>query len=207
MNEVLACTATVLSLYVSCSCSVVFGWIWNSPPSLPAKRAAGCMGQWSAQLTSLLLVWSQASPGVQMHSSALDIFTVHSILLDIIFTIALGLVCIALFQINDHTIYLLGFYSFSGFRPKLQLCPNFWLGHVVEPFMEALGSQRHAGLAARAAPHLTGGTPAQVTTKEPLVCLSTCGCPIPLLPMCWGGGAFSPAVQMCCCVTRWGQSH
>lgn len=126
-----------------------------------------------------------------MHSSALDIFTVHSILLDIIFTIALGLVCIALFQINDHTIYLLGFYSFSGFRPKLQLCPNFWLGHVVEPFMEALGSQCHAGLAARAAPHLTGGTPAQVTTKEPLVCLSTCGCPILLLPMCWGGG-FQP---------------
>lgn len=191
MNEVLACTATVLSLYVSCSCSVVFGWIWNSPPSLPAKRAAGCMGQWSAQLTSLLLVWSQASPGVQMHSSALDIFTVHSILLDIIFTIALGLVCIALFQINDHTIYLLGFYSFSGFRPKLQLCPNFWLGHVVEPFMEALGSQRHAGLAARAAPHLTGGTPAQVTTKEPLVCLSTCGCPIHCF-LCAGGGGFQP---------------
>lgn len=63
MNEVLACTATVLSLHVS-SCSVVFGWIWNSSPSLPAKRAAGCMGQWSARLTSLLLVWSQASPGV-----------------------------------------------------------------------------------------------------------------------------------------------
>lgn len=125
MNEVLACTATVLSLYVSCSCSVVFGWIWNSPPSLPAKRAAGCMGQWSAQLTSLLLVWSQASPGVQMHSSALDIFTVHSILLDIIFTIALGLVCIALFQINDHTIYIFArLLQFFWFSAKIAAVPK-----------------------------------------------------------------------------------
>lgn len=124
-----------------------------------------------------------------MHSSALDIFTVHSILLDIIFTIALGLVCVALFQIDDHTIYLLGFYSFSVLQPKLQLCPNFWLGHVVEPCIEALDSQHHTGLATRAAPDpsLSAGTPAQATTKEPLVCLGTCGCPILLLPMRWGG--------------------
>lgn len=56
-----------------------------------------------------------------MHSSALDIFTVRSILLDIIFTIALGLVHIALFQVNDRTVYLLGFYRFSVLQPKLQL--------------------------------------------------------------------------------------
>lgn len=88
LEEVLVCAAAVLGPCVSCSFSVVFGWICNSPP---AKWAAGCMGQWLAQLTSLLLVWSQASPGVQMHSSVMNIFTVHSILLDIIFTIALGL--------------------------------------------------------------------------------------------------------------------
>lgn len=124
-----------------------------------------------------------------MHSSALDIFTVHSILLDIIFTITitLGFVCIALFQINDCAIYLLGFYSFSVLQPKLQLCPNFWLGHVVEPFMEALDSQHHAGLATVLHPlRLSAGTPAEVTMKEPLMCLSTYGCPTLLLPKCWG---------------------
>lgn len=77
------------------------------------------MGQCCAGLASLLLVWSRASPGVQMQNSALDIFTVHFILLDIIFTVALGLVCIALFQINDHTICFLGFYSFSVLQPEL----------------------------------------------------------------------------------------
>lgn len=97
-------------------------------------------------------------------------------------------VCIVLFQINDPTIYLLGFYSFSVLQPKSQLYPNFWLGHVIEPSMEALGSQHHAGLTTRATPNppLSAGTLLQVTTKEPLVCLSTYGCPILLPPMRWG---------------------
>lgn len=135
-----------------------------------------------------------------MQSSALDIFTVRSILLDIIFTIALGLVCIALFQINDHTMYLLGFYSFSVLQPELQLCPNFWLGRVVEPFMEALGSQHCAGLTSGAAPSpsLSAGTPAHATAEEPLVCLSTYGCPILLLPMHWGGFQPSGADVLLC---------
>lgn len=114
-----------------------------------------------------------------MRSSALDIFTVRSILLDIIFTIALGLVHIALFQINDPTIYLLGFYSFSVLQPKLQLCPNFWLGHVVEPFMEALDSQHRAWACNQTAPapSLSAGTPAQGQPRSPLCASAPMGVP------------------------------
>lgn len=55
--------------------------------------------------------------------------------------------------------------------------------------MEALDSQQYAALATRAAPNpsLSTGASAQATTKAPLVCLSTHGCPILWLPMCWGG--------------------
>lgn len=114
---------------------------------------------------------------------------------------------IALFQINDHTIYLLGFCTFSVLRPKLQLCPNSSQESVVEPFMEALNSQHRAGLATRAVPSPSPSTDtsAQVTAREPLVCFSSHGCPILLLLMHWGPS--SPAVQMCCWVTRWGHSH
>lgn len=114
---------------------------------------------------------------------------------------------IALFQINDHTIYLLGFCTFSVLRPELQLCPNSSQESVVEPFMEALNSQHRAGLATRAvpSPSPSTGTSAQVTAREPLVCFSCHGCPILLLLMHWGPS--SPAVQMCCWVTRWGHSH
>jgi len=123
-----------------------------------------------------------------MHSSALDIFTVHSILLDIIFTISLGLVRIALFQINDCTIFLLGFNSFSVLWPKLQLCPNFWLGHVVEPFMEALDSPHRAGLATSLQPlHLSTLAPLLRRQPRRLLCASA-----PMgVPSCTEGG-FQP---------------
>lgn len=112
LKEVLVCAAAMLGpcvSCVSCSCSVVFGWICNSPP---AKWAAGCTGHWSAQLTSLLLVWSQASPGVQMHSSAMkhlhcSLHTFRHNIYNCTWPWS-----IALFQINDHTIFLLGFCNF-----------------------------------------------------------------------------------------------
>lgn len=56
---------------------------------------------------------------MQVHSSALDAFTVHSILLDILFTTALGLAHTALFQRNDHTVYFLGFRGFSCSSSKI----------------------------------------------------------------------------------------
>lgn len=129
------------------------------------------MGQCSAWLTSLPLVLkpsitrctnAQLSPG-HLHCSLYALrHNIYS---------CTWPVCIALFQINDPTMYLLGFYSFSVLQPKLQLYPNFWLGHVVEPFMEVLDCQHCAGLATRATPDpsVSAGTLLQVTTKEPLV--------------------------------------
>lgn len=49
-------------------------------------------------------------------------------------------------QINDCTIYLLGFRRFSVLQPELQLCPASWLGHVMGP---SAGPQHRAGLATR----------------------------------------------------------
>lgn len=66
--------------------------------------------------------------------------------------------------------------------------------------MEALDAQHHAGLATRAAPDpsLNAGTLAQATTEEPLVCLSTYGCPILMLLMHWGGFQPSGADVLSC---------
>uniref|UniRef100_A0A8C9EHZ1 WW domain binding protein 1 like n=1 Tax=Pavo cristatus TaxID=9049 RepID=A0A8C9EHZ1_PAVCR len=44
--------------------------------------------------------------------------------------------------------------------PALQLCPNFWLGHVMEPFMD---SQHRSGHATRPAPSPGSGSSAQAT--------------------------------------------
>lgn len=49
------------------------------------------------------------------------------------------------------------------------------------------------------APSLSAGTPAQATTEEPLVCLSTYGCPILLLPVYWGG----LSALRCRCAVAW----
>lgn len=105
---------------------------------------------------------------------------------------------IALFQINGHTIFLLGFCNFLFRSQNCSKCPKSWEGSVVEPFIEALNSQCHAGIATRAAasPSPSTGISAQVTTREPLVCLSSQGCPILLLVMRWR--LSSPEVQMCC---------
>lgn len=104
---------------------------------------------------------------------------------------------VALFQINGCTIYLLGFYSFSVLQPALQLYPNFWLGHVTEPFMD---SQHRSGHATRPAPSPGSGFSAQATGEQ----LSTYG--VPSCCFLHAGKAYSPMTQTCRCLTKWGKA-